>query len=55
MPYLIKFLCLALLLISGNASAELAVVANPNSGIENSAKTKSSTFIWEEPESYRMV
>jgi ABC-type phosphate transport system substrate-binding protein len=38
MPYLIKFLCLALLLISGNASAELAVVANPNSGIEKLSK-----------------
>lgn len=38
MPYLIKFLCLVLLLISGNASAELAVVANPNSGIEKLSK-----------------
>lgn len=38
MRYLIKFLCLALLLISGNASAELAVVANPNSGIEKLSK-----------------
>jgi ABC-type phosphate transport system substrate-binding protein len=38
MPYLIKFLCLALLLISGNASAELAVVANPNSGIDKLSK-----------------
>ncbi|MBC3879058.1 hypothetical protein H8K38_14690 [Undibacterium sp. FT79W] len=38
MPYLIKFLCLVLLLISGNASAELAVVANPNSGIDKLSK-----------------
>jgi ABC-type phosphate transport system substrate-binding protein len=38
MRYLIKFLCLALPLISGNASAELAVVANPNSGIEKLSK-----------------
>jgi len=38
MPYLIKFLCLVLLLISGNASAELAVIANPNSGIDKLSK-----------------
>ncbi|MBR7791859.1 hypothetical protein KDM87_04560 [Undibacterium sp. FT147W] len=38
MPYLINFLCLALLLICGNASAELAVIANPNSGIEKLSK-----------------
>ncbi|MBC3810719.1 MULTISPECIES: type 2 periplasmic-binding domain-containing protein [Undibacterium] len=38
MPYLIKFLCLVLLLISGNASAELAVVANLNSGIDKLSK-----------------
>lgn len=38
MPYLIKFLCLVLLLIGGNASAELAVIANPNSGIDKLSK-----------------
>lgn len=38
MPYLIKFLCLVLLLISGNVSAELAVIANPNSGIDKLSK-----------------
>ncbi|WP_423708201.1 hypothetical protein [Undibacterium sp. WLX3042] len=38
MRNLIKFLCLALLLISGTASAELAVIGNPNSGIEKLSK-----------------